>query len=298
MTMQLLQNNLNISLMLPLDHHSLKHEHQEELITLADFMGYHGIWVRDIIMTPTDSTDIGTGYEIMTYLSYLAGITKNIRLGSAVLSTLCRDEIITAKQIATIDQLSKGRLDIGFGYGDRGLELNYFGMNQKEKDKYFHSKIHTIQSILKKGFIESKGLDKGIVSPPPYQKNIPFWIATKSLKITNNQFENYLSYFCPLDSFKKETKPNTNSNQEKGMLFWISLTDPDLTPIQNYDLQENFPVLRGTSAEILKILNEYRKLGLTLGIVNFVGPSDIKQQMERFSEKILPKLKVHNVLTT
>ena len=283
--------DIKVSLMLPINTINPLHQFQEHLIVKADQLGFEGIWLRDIILSPQYSNDIGTGYEIITYLSYLAGITKKVRLGSAVLSMLCRNEIITAKQIASIDQLSKGRLDIGFGYGDRPLELDYFNVNVENKNNELASKIETIQLILKNGYIEQENKETCTILPPPYQKEIPMWMAIKSFKQCDNKF-NYLSYFKSLNDFKNEVDSVRGDFSQKGMLFWVSLSDPDLQNDPLLSEGERFPVLKGTSHEVLQILQQYQEAGLNLALINFVGPKNIEQQMERFAKVVLPNLNI------
>jgi hypothetical protein len=281
--------DIKVSLMLPINTTNPFHQFQEHLIVKADQLGFEGIWLRDIIISPQHSNDIGTGYEIITYLSYLAGITKNVRLGSAVLSMLCRNEIITAKQIASIDQLSKGRLDIGFGYGDRPLELDYFNVNIENKNNELASKIETIKLILKNGYLHQKNKEKCTVLPPPYQKKVPMWMAIKSFKQCDNKF-NYLSYFKSLTEFKEEIDSVREDFSQKGMLFWVSLSDSDLQDDPLLSEGERFPVIKGTSYEVLQTLKQYRKAGLNLALISFVGPKNIEQQMERFAKVALPYL--------
>ena len=61
--------------------------------------------------------------EQLTLLTFLAGITSNIRLVPSVMIVPYRNPLLTAKMLAIIDVLSKGRLTLGVGAGWRGSRL-------------------------------------------------------------------------------------------------------------------------------------------------------------------------------
>jgi probable F420-dependent oxidoreductase len=97
----------------------------------AEASGYHSIWVNEHIVIPTGPATsypyrpdgklpIGAGAawtEAMVTLGYLGGITSRVRLGSAVIPVITRDPLSLAKQAATVDVVSGGRLELGLGAG-------------------------------------------------------------------------------------------------------------------------------------------------------------------------------------
>ncbi len=76
----------------------------------ADAAGYDAVWVGDSIMAKPR-------LEPLTTLAYLAGITRRVRLGTAVLLPALRHPVVLAHQIANVDQISRGRLVLGLGVG-------------------------------------------------------------------------------------------------------------------------------------------------------------------------------------
>ena len=77
---------------------------------LADQAGYDAVWVGDSIVAKPR-------LEPLTTLAYLAGITTEVRLGTAVLLPALRHPVVLAHQIATVDQISRGRVVLGLGVG-------------------------------------------------------------------------------------------------------------------------------------------------------------------------------------
>ena len=104
------------------------------LAHLAEDLGVDSIWVSDHLVAPVgvasiypydrrpdpqpgDMGVIEEFYEPLTTLAFLAGATSRVRLGISAYVMPYRNPIVTAKQVATIDRLSGGRLILGIGVG-------------------------------------------------------------------------------------------------------------------------------------------------------------------------------------
>ena len=89
----------------------------------AEELGYASLWTSDHVLIPANRPEpFGNVLETFTTLSYLAGRTETIRLGTGILVLPQRDPLLVAKQAATIHHLSGGRLTLGIGVGYRGRE--------------------------------------------------------------------------------------------------------------------------------------------------------------------------------
>jgi alkanesulfonate monooxygenase SsuD/methylene tetrahydromethanopterin reductase-like flavin-dependent oxidoreductase (luciferase family) len=97
----------------------------EDFVRLAiacERLGYHSVWGNDHITTQRYVRDLFPGtppsfYDVMTVLSFCAAATKTIKVGTALAILPMRDPFWLAKQAATLDQLSGGRLILGLGIG-------------------------------------------------------------------------------------------------------------------------------------------------------------------------------------
>ncbi|MDP6707246.1 MAG: TIGR03619 family F420-dependent LLM class oxidoreductase [Alphaproteobacteria bacterium] len=88
----------------------------------AETLGYHSIWGNDHMTTQRYvRAEFGQAprfWEPLVTYAWLASQTTNLRFGTGILVLpMRRDIVVTAKQIATLDQLSGGRLEIGVGVG-------------------------------------------------------------------------------------------------------------------------------------------------------------------------------------
>jgi probable F420-dependent oxidoreductase len=102
-----------------------------ELAAQAEARGIHGIWVGEHVVLFDQYASRypyaadgripappGSGlFEPITTLSFLAAQTSTVRLGTAMVLLPQRNPVYTAKEVATLDWLSKGRVDFGVGVG-------------------------------------------------------------------------------------------------------------------------------------------------------------------------------------
>lgn len=101
----------------------------------AEKAGFEALWVGDHITLPRDAPDPfdEPRLEAVSTLAYLAAATSRIRLGVAVLVLPQRQPVLLAKQLATLDVLSEGRLTVGVGVGHVASELAAMGVNVADR---------------------------------------------------------------------------------------------------------------------------------------------------------------------
>src|ERR671924_861080 len=84
----------------------------------AEELGFDGIGTTDHLLVPKGEPErYERIFETLTVLAYLAARTRRVKLITTVLVVLMRNPFVAAKQAATIDQLSGGRLVLGMGSG-------------------------------------------------------------------------------------------------------------------------------------------------------------------------------------
>ncbi|GBD14550.1 Phthiodiolone/phenolphthiodiolone dimycocerosates ketoreductase [bacterium HR25] len=104
----------------------------------AEERGFHSLWTSDHIVIPlrTDSAYPGGRFPVrpempflepLSVLHFAAAVTERVRLGTSVLVVPMRHPIITAKELATLDVLSGGRLIFGAGVGWLKEEFDILG---------------------------------------------------------------------------------------------------------------------------------------------------------------------------
>ncbi len=152
-----------------------------EYIQAAEKHGYSSAWLVEHHFTGFSQLS-----ATLNYISYLSGITTKIRLGSAVVVVPWHNPILLAEQVATIDQLSKGRYDFGIGRGYRANEFHGFGLEMGDAQEIFEESI----MLLKRSFTETERwsyksdryqFNDIIVEPPVVQQPYPpMWVGAAS----------------------------------------------------------------------------------------------------------------------
>ncbi len=179
--------------------------------TSAERLGFDALWVHDHIMwnRDQDTKHISVGsyeaveealrspdyapnfYESLTTLSYVAGKTDRIRIGTAVLCPPFRNPIVTAKQIATLDCLSDGRVILGIGVGAPKLTHNedfeMLGVPRSDKYRRTAEYLRVMQTIWTEPHPSYQGqyvsFEPVEINPKPVQKpHPPIWVAGKGPK--------------------------------------------------------------------------------------------------------------------
>jgi probable F420-dependent oxidoreductase len=105
------------------------------------------IWVSDHIIVPKRDVPWNRVFESVVTLGFLASITESIQLGSSVLLAPLREPLVLAKQIATLDSLSNGRVMIGIGIGWNKKEFDLLGCDFKNRTKTVEENINIMRKM-------------------------------------------------------------------------------------------------------------------------------------------------------
>lgn len=109
-------------------------------------------------------------YEALSTLAVVAGATSKVRLITGVLLSPTRNATVLAKQAATIDALSGGRLTLGLGVGMRQDDFQAVGASHSDRGARFETQLTTMKRIWA-GEPVAEGL--GSMGPPPARAGGP-----------------------------------------------------------------------------------------------------------------------------
>ena len=147
----------------------------------AEALGFHSSFV-----TEHHFTGIGQVSATLTLLTYIAARTTRLRLGTAILVLPWHNPVLLAEQVATLDLLSRGRLDLGVGKGYRHNEFAGFAMPPDEAEPRFEEVLDVLVRALASDVpFSHRGrffrFDAVVVEPPPHQRpHPPLWLAAGS----------------------------------------------------------------------------------------------------------------------
>lgn len=164
-------------------------------------LGFDSVWVHDHTAWTRDMhrRHISSGaaealvekqtpdfFEPLTTLSYLAALTKKVRLGVAVMVVPLKNPIYAAKQTANLDVISNGRLILGVGIGSpatmQSRDYEIFGVNRKERGRIADEYIEAMRTIWTTPLSTFRGkyvsFENAEIYPKPVQKPYPpIWVG-------------------------------------------------------------------------------------------------------------------------
>jgi probable F420-dependent oxidoreductase len=116
-------------------------------------------------------------YDPFVALASAASVTTRIKLATGICLVVQRDPIHTAKEVASLDQLSKGRVLFGVGAGWNAEEMEDHGTDFGRRFKLMRERIEAMQAIWTEEEAEYHGefvnFDATFASPKPFQKPYP-----------------------------------------------------------------------------------------------------------------------------
>ncbi|HVC54776.1 MAG TPA: LLM class flavin-dependent oxidoreductase [Stellaceae bacterium] len=148
-------------------------------VDLCEQGGIDSIWQTDRLVSPTPFL------ECMSVMAALAGRTRRIKFGVNVLSLAMRDAVLVARQCATIDFLSGGRLLPAFGIGSPlGPEWKTLNLDPKTRGRKTDEGLEVIRRLWSEDKVDFEGvhyhLSGASLSPKPVQADLPMWIGGSS----------------------------------------------------------------------------------------------------------------------
>src|ERR1700719_4332165 len=120
--------------------------------------------------------------ECMSVMAALAGRTRRLNFGVNVLSLAFRDPVLVAKQCATIDVLSEGRLLPAFGVGSpAGPEWTALHVDTRTRGRRTDEGLEIVRRLWREDSVDFHGvhfrLSGAAISPKPVQPDLPMWIG-------------------------------------------------------------------------------------------------------------------------
>jgi probable F420-dependent oxidoreductase len=148
-------------------------------VDLCEQGGVDSLWQTDRLVSKQPIL------ECMATMGALAGRTRRLRFGMNVLSLALRDPVLLAKQCATIDVLSEGRLLPAFGIGSpQAPEWQALDIDTKTRGKRTDESLEIVARLWREDSVDFAGkhyrLTGASISPKPVQPDLPMWIGGSS----------------------------------------------------------------------------------------------------------------------
>jgi probable F420-dependent oxidoreductase len=160
----------------------------DELARALEERGFESLWVPEHTHIPASRRSPWPGgaalpreywsaYDPFIALMAAAAATRRLRLGTGICLVVERDPIVTAKEVATLDRLSGGRVLFGIGGGWNAEEMEHHGTHFKTRWRLLRERVLAMKEIWMKEEAEFHGefvnFDKIWSQPKPVQKPHP-----------------------------------------------------------------------------------------------------------------------------
>ena len=122
-----------------------------DLARRAEEAGFDSIWVGDHLVYDLPDGSTRGPYEAWTTLAAIAAVTERVEIGPLVASTSFHAPAMLAKQAATVDAISQGRLIVGLGAGWNRREFDAFGFPYDRRVSRFEEALAIIVPLLREG---------------------------------------------------------------------------------------------------------------------------------------------------
>ncbi|WP_228000992.1 LLM class flavin-dependent oxidoreductase [Nocardia australiensis] len=138
----------------------------------AEELGFESAWTTEQLLGSAPNL---SPIELLTFA---AAVNERLRLGCAVFVTPLHNPVHLAKRIATLDQLSRGRLEIGVGIGGRGRLFSAFDVDPADNlVTRFNEGLQVMKALWTQPTVDIDGqfwqLRDATLAPKPFQKPYP-----------------------------------------------------------------------------------------------------------------------------
>jgi probable F420-dependent oxidoreductase len=160
-----------------------------EVARAAEATGYDSLWTGDRILVPVEPSDpypsddgmmphqFATYLDPLGALTFAAAATERIRLGTSTLNALWHSPVVLARSLTTLDVLSYGRLEAGFGLGWLRDEFTAANVPWHERGARFDETLDVLEKIWSGDVVAHEGrffsIPRSTILPKPVQRPRP-----------------------------------------------------------------------------------------------------------------------------
>jgi probable F420-dependent oxidoreductase len=277
----------------------------------AEELGFDAVLVNDHIIvdgTPQIVASWANTYDPLMVLSYLAACTTRIRLGTSMLIMPYRNPVATAKMMATLDQMSGGRVIAGVGVGWNEAEFAALGVPFHERGARTTEYLRLWQACWAPGETTFHGrffsfAQMHIMPKPVQQPHPPIWIGGSS-DAALRRAAAFAQVWQPTptgvealrerqaylrDACARIGRPDVPTTR---MSFRVNFPDITRSAARGSLSTSERPLGQGTPAQVAEDMRRFRReASLEAFQINFNGCQNLEQllaSMKLFMQEVKP----------
>lgn len=299
-----------------------------KLAQRAEKNGFHSVWFSDHVLVTLTSESLHVANPETRQRAYpprpnmldgavvmgaVAVSTERIKMSPSVLIAPYRNPLSDARQFATVDVLSNGRLIMGVGAGWMAEEFDSLGLPYEHRLTMTEECIEIYKRSWTQEVVEFKGQHYQFVNvsmdPKPVQKPRPPIIFGGITNVTARLAARHCDGFYPIfldpyadpnryapqqDVIRKELDKAGRDPSQFAMIGCVSayITDANHPEAQRTPRRR---ICTGTPEQVLEDLQQFADAGYGMMILHFDAPNakveEIEEQVDRAGKDIIPKAK-------
>lgn len=285
-----------------------------QMAETVERLGYDSVWVGDSITSKPR-------LEPLTIMSAIAARTQRVKIGTAVMLTALRHPVHLAHSLATIDNVSNGRVILGAGAG-RGDNQMYIdehesvGVPVNERADRMEEGIRILRSLWSEEDVTFEGdyypLKNVTLEPQPLQDPLPIWISSnwvrRGLRRVAEMGDAWITNVPSVELFERcwdRVQENAASAgrdaraMTRALYISVNLNEEDEALAEGdrfmqayysrpYEaVSKQLLCVFGPPEKCAEAITHYREAGVTYFIVRFASPNQ-QEQLNRFTSQVLP----------
>lgn len=280
-------------------------EELAEMLRVAEDAGFHSAWVME------NQLGAASALEPLTTLAFAAAHTSSMRLGVAVAILAVHQPVRLAREAATLDHLSDGRLTLGVGIGAPGLAYAAFGVAASERAPRFEENLAVMRRLWQDPEVDFDGrfvkLTRARMEPKPVQRPLPVWFGASSppaLRRAARLADGWMgagsspssAFPGALQRLREALAAEGRDPSEFGIgkRAYVAIDRPSEEVADWFQAVYGGAIspevaITGSATQVLEELLSLREAGADLLLVSPVG--DDRPQLELVIERLLPALK-------
>ncbi|MCI0902103.1 MAG: LLM class flavin-dependent oxidoreductase [Chloroflexi bacterium] len=287
-----------------------------QMAETAERIGYDSVWVGDSITSKPR-------LEPLAVMAALAARTYRVKIGTAVMLNALRHPVHLAHAIATIDNISGGRVVLGLGAGRSNNQMfvdehAIVGIPIAERAARMEESIDVLRKLWTQddasnaaGFYPFEGVN---LEPKPVQQQVPIWLSSnwvrRGLKRVAAQGDGWITNVPSTELFTKcwgriEEQAKELGRDIRGLkrCLYISVNlNEEADALEEGDqfmrayystpydvISKQLLCVFGPAQNVIDAIKRYQDAGADYFIVRFASPNQM-EQLEKFTETVVPNL--------
>jgi len=272
----------------------------QELVAISQVCeaeGYDSVWATDHIIMPLELREpYGQVLEPLTTLGYIAARTEKLRLGTSCVIIAQRNPVLVAKQAATLDVFSKGRVILGLGAGWAEKEFGFLNADFARRGRVFDESVRLMKALWSEDVVNFEGkffrVKDALFLPKPVRKGIPIWIGGNGPTAVGRAIrvgDGWHPVGPPLETFREGVEKIRESGKQVTISVRIRVDVRKKVEGVRGVTGDTRAVASGTAAEIRKTVDDYAQAGLEYFCASMAHPSaaEIMVDLRKFAQEVI-----------